>query len=179
MLPIGHAALGSALAAGTAQVLNVSPSLELIAAGAVLGNLPDIDLFFNGLKSGFSKGKFISGHREILHYPVIFTGAGVLAGFILGGLFWALVVGFCVLGHFLADSFGSKGVYWLYPFSKKRFLFPIALGLSDNWPREKVAELGWLGMFKFYYWLPTHRAGQLEWLIIALSLGYLVLIFML
>lgn len=178
MLPIGHAALGSALAVGVAQVFNVTPDLGLIAAGAVLGNLPDIDLFLNGLRSGFSKGKFIVGHREILHYPVLFTGAGALAGFILGGSFWALVVALSFLGHYLADSFGSKGVYWLYPFSKKRFSFPVALGLTTNWPQQKVEKLGWTRMLKFYYWFPTHRAGRLEWLIIVLSLGYLVLIFM-
>ena len=86
---------------------------------------------FFGLSCCTSMFVTLSKHRRETHsglamlvlllpniYIVRFTPPGLFTSVLLSG--WG---GFCIgwLSHLVADSFNSKGVPWLYPFSKKYF----------------------------------------------------------
>lgn len=87
--------------------------------------LPDIDL---AVEEAYFKlrGKKLQkhDHRDIFHYPIIYLLVGATVLLLLVSEVWALTFVVISLFHFLHDSIGiGWGVYWLYPFSDKRYSF--------------------------------------------------------
>lgn len=96
--------------------------------GALVGLSPDLDIFtsYNVMSGGVYQKKH--HHEKIPHYPLLILPVIALIGGLLiilcNGdslpIFWVIVVGSCLLWHYLHDSkwTGGHGINWLYPFSR-------------------------------------------------------------
>ena len=97
--------------------------------GIFFSLLPDIDLFL--LKAGIVKLK--DHHQFPTHYPLVFLPTICILVFfvtlIQGALhpgFWASVAGFCLLFHYLDDTWGrtsGTGLRWAMPWDSNHYSF--------------------------------------------------------
>lgn len=98
------------------------------ALSAFLGVAPDFDFFlllFTGKKY---RRKVVTHHEYPTHWPLLMVPLATAAGWIFGGVFWALAAGIIVFLHFLHDTEGVLGagdnsIGWLKPFSSKYYGF--------------------------------------------------------
>ena len=96
----------------------------LFTAGTILGNAPDLDIFFSFLKNKSVGVSSIKGHRDnITHVPFLWLILGIIVWFsstsdfykTLGILLWL-----CPWIHLICDSiFTDTGVRWFAPFTKR------------------------------------------------------------
>ena len=126
----GHIAAGylTALGVVTLSGLTLTPNeqITLLTLGALLGDGPDLDVFFSFLKKKTTSVTALTGHRDhITHIPLLWLAIGLFIflltdsnfGKVLGLLLWL-----CPWSHFVCDSiFSSVGIGWLKPFSKKEY----------------------------------------------------------
>ncbi|MES2223806.1 MAG: metal-dependent hydrolase [Patescibacteria group bacterium] len=126
----GHIAAGylTALGVVTFAGFSLTPNEQalLLTLGSLLGDAPDIDVFYSFLKKKTTGISALQGHRDhITHMPLLWLLIGLFVyvftdsnfGKVLGLLIWL-----CSWSHLLCDSiFSSVGIQWLKPFSEKRF----------------------------------------------------------
>lgn len=139
----GHIAAGYLTTIGviavTGYLLSPHEHLLLLSAGTLLGDAPDVDVFFNFLEKKTIKTFGLKGHRDhITHAPIFWFVLGIFVfiistsnfGKILGLLLWL-----CPWSHFVCDSvFSTSGIKWLWPFSKKEFtLLKYQALFPKNW----------------------------------------------
>lgn len=139
----GHIAAGYLTALGVVTFAGVpfSPNEQaiLLTLGALLGDGPDLDVFFNFFKKKTIGVTALQGHRDIVtHMPLLWLVVGLLVfivtdsafGHVLGILLWL-----CPWSHFVCDTiFSSTGIGWLKPFSKTEFaLFRRPDFVPMNW----------------------------------------------
>lgn len=95
-----------------------SASLLLLALGAALAVLPDIDLFDS---LGRRKPLDLTHRNTVFHSPLILL---VLPAIVLSffSSFWTLVWALPILFHYLHDTIDNfGGIAWFSPFSKTKF----------------------------------------------------------
>ncbi|MDB5204778.1 MAG: hypothetical protein JWP09_806 [Candidatus Taylorbacteria bacterium] len=139
----GHIAAGylTALGVVTFSGIALSPNEQalLLTLGALLGDGPDVDLFYSFFKKKTTNVGALKGHRDhITHMPLLWLLIGLFVfiltvsnfGKVLGILLWL-----CPWSHLLCDSlFSDVGVAWLRPFSNKGFtLFKRPETFPANW----------------------------------------------
>lgn len=115
------------------------PGLLIAAAGFSL--LPDVDSIV-----GFLAGDFGRYHNNVTHS--IFVGVAVSLAFAYlmkwwrgAFTFWFLFMLICYNLHVLMDAATwSRGVMAFWPFSERRFLFPVTLFHGLHWSQ------GWLSV---------------------------------
>lgn len=114
-----------------------SPLLLVFGVAAAL--LPDIDIL-PGLR------RSVHDHRSFTHYPALYVPVTLVMYVLLGPLY-AAVFALCVYAHLIHDTIGiGWGVAWLWPLSRRRFLFPEKgrrqrHGLLMSWTPEEEAAL--------------------------------------
>jgi len=115
-------AIGILLAVWTSVNFNVALSFWVFPAVLFI-LLPDVDFFIELFKRGSVGKEGIKEHRRITHYPLAYIPVVILI-FLLFGKLWGLIFSLAVALHFIHDSavFGW-GVQWLWPFSKKHYIF--------------------------------------------------------
>lgn len=114
---ITHAALGAA--AGEA-ILGKQMGWRAALSGAIIANIPDLDLLAGLFTSQFD---LLLIHRGVTHSLVFCLIAGAILGWALHQRFfwvnfqrltWMSVI--CLLSHVLLDTFNSMGTQLFYPF---------------------------------------------------------------
>ncbi len=122
---------------GVHTSLGYAPSLGLGIAATLL---PDLDYIWAWLRKRRLPD---SSHRDLLHYPLLFTPAVGVLGLIFSpelGLLFALGA----LAHFLHDSVGiGFGLKWLYPFKKNSYLFLFQAKTPNNKSMPKKRFYSW------------------------------------
>jgi hypothetical protein len=154
--------VGVLLALGVAEYFGIPASPWLIAFGIAAALLPDIDVLTILLTKRWH-------HRTYTHYPLLWLPMCALA-FVLLPLPYATLLTLGVYAHLIHDTFGIGwwGIAWLWPFSRRRFLFfpekerRESVGVIASWvPEEEPpvsdakASLGWI---KHYYLRPNMLA---------------------
>lgn len=152
--------------------------------GVVSCLLPDIDFIWKLLTDKI-RGKSLQTkfHRDGLHYPLLFIPIVIFIGLLFNP--WvALILGVGCVTHFIHDSIGvGWGVKWLYPFSKKSYMFLYVAGVPTNKEmprklfysfndveREKlIIEYGDPNWIKHIYLRP-HIFGFIEYAVFAIGL---------
>jgi len=140
---------GILLAILTTELFNLPLTTAFLVGGIVFALLMDINYIFHLGKGGSSKN--IHKHRDLLHHPLLYIPLGIsLISFF--NFTWAILFGLCSFVHFMHDSIGiGWGVQWLYPFSKKYYVFfyhyrPSHVGgasfeLIQSWKHEDIDDL--------------------------------------
>ena len=128
MTKITHAIAGLVVAAGCVEMSKNYPAAYVfpaLAAGAIGGTFPDIDLFM-----GDARKDTVWKHRGIVHTPLFLTFLLILVAIGENRLFTNVPVDFfyldfifalSFLSHLLLDSLNIIGIMWFYPFSKKAY----------------------------------------------------------
>jgi membrane-bound metal-dependent hydrolase YbcI (DUF457 family) len=139
LLDIGVGILSSI---ALSRFFGISLSVAFISAGILFALLPDIDFLASFKKSMGAKGH---EHRDILHYPLLFTPIGTI---ILSFFNYQLAILFALTTflHFVHDSIGiGWGVQWLYPFSRNHYAFLYQYDSPQKlvyvWTPEEVKKL--------------------------------------
>ena len=179
---IGIGILISVLAS---HIYGVSLSPQLVAISVLANLIPDLDVFVELAKRGRVGGRVQGHHRELSHFPLTFIPV-VGAVYYFLGQFWAFIIGFNLLAHFLHDSIGMGwGIKWLWPFSKRSYkLFSNKQGsligseFIVSWePRELkevIAKYGDDHWFRNFY-LKLHPVFIIELIVFALGVFILIL----
>jgi inner membrane protein len=143
--------------------------------GAVMNNLPDIDMVANFWKSDAAA---LLSHRGITHSILFAVAATPLIAFILRRRVknntlsprgWMLLVGHGLFLHIIMDAFTTYGTGWFEPFSHHRvsfntlfilepsFMLPLLIAFilllilrSGPWPRRKIISLSALALSALY-----------------------------
>ena len=162
MLPTGHIAGGYLFTKAVLKILpnNLSDQRkeQLARLGAVLGFLPDIDVFYAFYKSAaLTINHSVANHRLYLtHTPLIWLVLGLVISF----LFWkkpfwkhfGLIVWVGAWSHMLLDSI-DYGVRWLWPISEKTYaLISGNIGVSAQ---ANNFFSYWFGFLTVYSLTPT------------------------
>lgn len=162
MLPLGHVAGGYLLSKTILKIFpsNLSEASKetLSCWGAILGFLPDIDIFFAFYQTGsLTINHTVADHRLYLtHTPLIW----LVLGLVISLLFWnkpfwknfGLIVWVGTWSHMLFDSI-DYGVRWLWPITEKTYAI-----MSGNIVVNAQANnfFGyWLEFLKAYSSTPT------------------------
>jgi hypothetical protein len=117
----------------------LTPQLLLLSIIAAL--LPDIDIV--------TKVWGQWQHRKLTHYPAVYLPL-VLIVYLLFGTSYATLLFLGVFLHLVHDTVGiGWGVSWLWPFTKRRFLF-----FPEKGRRKRY---GW-----FMSWLPENQKNIIE-----------------
>ena len=94
----------------------------MLLAGIAFSLGPDADFLLHYIKHGISRHDY--KHRNGLHFPLLYVPIGTFLMYFLGGQAWATLFLMASLSHFIHDSIAiGWGIKWLYPFSKKNFIF--------------------------------------------------------
>lgn len=140
--------------------------------------LPDSDFVWRL----FRKGDTDSTHRDLLHYPLLFTPVVFAVGLTIG-MEVALVLALGSLLHFIHDSFGvGFGVKWLHPFKKNSYMFlyrastpsnkdmpkKLIYSWTDDERRIAIKKYGYPGWIRHIYFR-IHPFGLLEYAVFALG----------
>jgi inner membrane protein len=127
--PVGHTIAGLCGYVLLARGVVPRHRMKLLLASVVLSNLPDID-FLPGLFWG-SLGMF---HRQATHSLVAALVSGLLVGILMKkrnfpAWPWGLWAFSLYLSHIFLDMLidSSRGVQFLWPFSRSYLSFPIAI----------------------------------------------------
>ena len=103
------------LSLGVAEYFGVEATPLLILFGIAVLLLPDIDVITLPFGTWY--------HRTFTHYPTVYIPPAVLAYVFLDPLY-ATIFTLGVYAHLIHDTVGiGWGVAWLWPFSKRKFLF--------------------------------------------------------
>lgn len=108
---------------------------------------PDLDYLIYLIKKRGKSDQMDHGHRDILHYPLIFIPLGILI-LLPFGTKWSVLFGLGAFLHFLHDSVGiglGWGIQWLWPFSKNYYYF----FRKSLWTEKRGLPLRFL-----YVWKP-------------------------
>jgi hypothetical protein len=131
MLPPGHIAAGYLTAYALIKITgyNLTPTQidQLLLMGAVIGFIPDLDIFTAFAKiRGFRIELDKADHRHYLtHAPILWLAAGLLILFLSVDPFlktFGLLVWLASWSHFFMDTL-QYGIMWFWPFSKRLFAF--------------------------------------------------------
>lgn len=151
-----------------------------LTVGVLASLLPDVDYIWRLL---FGDRSPDTSHRDMLHYPLLFTPVVGIIGLLFSnevGL--TLVAG--SLAHFIHDSFGvGFGVKWLYPFNKKSymFLFQASTPANKDMPKQLVyvwdddqrahmiKKYGYKHWIRYVYFRP-HPFGIFEYAVLVLGI---------
>lgn len=100
----------------------------LLTAGTLLGDAPDIDVFFGFIKNKSTKVTSLKGHRDhITHVPLLWLFLGLSIWMISTSDFYktlGLLLWVCPWSHLICDSvFTDTGVRWFAPFTQKSVMF--------------------------------------------------------
>ena len=142
---------------------------ELLVLGGILFALsPDADFILHYFKNGISREDY--QHRNMIHYPLLFLPIGTLVAYLIAGKVWAVLFFVGALSHFVHDSIAiGWGIKWLYPFSKKNYVFlyhyskvkkrglrKLVFAFDKNTLNEVVAEHWGDDWFRdiYYHWHP-------------------------
>lgn len=130
---------------------NIQITLLWVLFGIVTVLLPDIDIFYYGIRKLLSK-KTIYNHRSFTHYPIVYIPL-ILVTYYIFGLHVAMLFGFAIYFHLLHDTLWlGWGIIWFYPFSTRRFKFfpdrngEISSKLLMTWTQKEESEI-----FKKYH----------------------------
>lgn len=151
MILPGHLAAGYITTFVTVTALGYSftPTEQtlLLTAGTLLGDAPDLDVFFNFFKKTSIGVSSLKGHRDhITHIPLLWLVLGVIIWFSSTSDFYktlGLLLWLCPWSHLLCDSiFTDTGVRWFAPFSEKKVM--TFKKQTENFPSS------WLDLFYKY-----------------------------
>lgn len=156
MLPPGHLA-GGFLAGKLASIwvpeLNQPTYLILTT---LFGAFPDLDFFLVFYK----KGKFIAddkiNHHDFpSHAPLLYVAIFVI-WIVLFPHTKLIAIAFILgtLSHFVLDTITTEGIWWLYPFSKKKFSLIRDPKISQH--DDKFLDF-WIYFVKQYSKLPSFK----------------------
>lgn len=118
-------ALGIFAAIVTGEIFSVPVGWSMVLGGIFFAVLPDLDFILVYLTKGRSRVMYEDAyqHRIFPHKPLVFIPLG-MAAISFFSLSWAILFGLGIFFHLLHDSIGiGRGIQWLYPFSKKHFVF--------------------------------------------------------
>lgn len=124
----GHLAAGYITTFFTITTLGYSftPTEQtlLLSIGTLLGDAPDLDVFFNFLKNKSIKVFSLKGHRDhITHIPLLWLLIGAMVWLTSSSDFYktfGILLWLCPWSHLLCDSiFTDTGVRWFAPFTQK------------------------------------------------------------
>ncbi len=122
-----------------------------LVIGVVSTLLPDLDFIWTYI----TKNKTDTRHRDLLHYPLIFTPIVFALGLLVSQEV-AIVLALGSLAHFIHDSFGiGFGLKWLFPFRKNSYLFFFQTSTPKNIDMPKPKK--WV-----YSWTDTQRNKMIE-----------------
>ena len=126
--------------------LGVDIPLPLYVLGAFLAVLPDMDLMSTVL---WARPVDWNHHETLFHKPIVVLPLVIAVGISLGLVFghtqlYAEVFFFCVLWHFIHDSFPYGGITWGWPLSPLYFTVTGAERPSDFEKRMRVPHPDWL-----------------------------------
>lgn len=116
-------AVGIFIAIWASGFYNIPLSWWLLFWAVFMALLPDIDVVVEEIYFRLTGRKLQKhDHRDIFHYPLFYLLSGaIILIFFVGGM-WASIFIIISSLHFLHDSIGiGWGVYWLYPFSTRRY----------------------------------------------------------
>lgn len=147
---------GIIIAHALCKLFSVSPSMLIYGSAALIALAPDISIL-GQLISG--KKSLNSHHRELTHYPLLIIPVFAMIAWF--SLFWAALVGLCLLAHFLDDTADPGGVKWLAPFTQRSFQIltvergPLKLKdwLERYYLRPTVKSLGSIVLSTIAAWL--------------------------
>lgn len=94
--------------------------------------LPDLDFLF--YHSIYPINRFSHKHRRLFHLPLLYIFLGIFILKIINADL-PLYISFITISlyHFLHDTFSlGFGIQWLYPFTKKHFLFNKEINTSKK-----------------------------------------------
>lgn len=115
--------IGLVLTAIIGWATGATPSVLLITVGMIGSLWPDVDAIIWKLR-GKKMDHLAHQHRDLLHYPLIFTPLLSMAvGWILG---WQAGTLFAVatLAHFTHDTIGHAwGIRWFYPLDSRYWCY--------------------------------------------------------
>jgi membrane-bound metal-dependent hydrolase YbcI (DUF457 family) len=139
MLWLGHIALGYLASKLVISLLGIplSPNQadSLILIGMMAAILPDIDLVPFFLRHKSFKIQKDKSHRKVWsHAPLLWAFLIIIVASFLKSQFALMSVLVFLIGslsHFLADSI-EYGVFWLWPFSKKKVYIREANGNGNG-----------------------------------------------
>lgn len=118
------------------------PGLLIAAAGFSL--LPDVDSIVGFLASDFGRYHNNLTHSFFVGGAVSLVFAGVMKGWRGAFTFWFLFMLACYSLHVLMDSATwSRGVMAFWPFSERRFLFPITIFHGLHWSQGWLSSRHW------------------------------------
>ncbi len=187
-LDIGIGILVSILAG---ELFDVSLAPLLIGVGIIFALLPDLDIIVDLTMRVLRKRKRLD-HREVWHYPLIFIPSVALLIYLVSSPIYVFMFVMITLLHFLHDSMGiGWGVYWLYPFSDKRYSFIYQYDvfkhkfepkkLVYSWTPQEVQKLSdefgdpkWIKTI--YFKLHPYALAEIIFFLAALLILYLQLI---
>lgn len=126
-------AFGIYLAIAANSILDIPLTLFSVVLLILFTLSPDLDAIISAIKRG-NLGDENHFHRNLMHYPLIFTPAGAVLTVVILGKEYAILFVLASIFHFLHDSIGTGwGVRWLYPFSKKNYKLFYQV---DTWKKE-------------------------------------------
>jgi hypothetical protein len=148
-LDIGVGALFSLL---VSHLFGFHATIFFVLLGILFVLLPDVDIIPIFWRTEYD-------HRSFTHYPVIYIPPALLL-YVLGGPVYGTLFVLCIFAHFIHDTIGiGWGVAWLWPFSKRKFLFPERsrrdqYGLFMTWLPEE--EKGMAARWHDPHWIRTY-----------------------
>lgn len=167
MILPGHLAAGYVATFLTITTLGYSftPTEQtlLLTAGTLLGDAPDVDVFFSFIKHKSVKVHSLKGHRDhITHIPLLWLLLGLSIWISSTSDFYktlGLLLWFCPWSHLICDSiFTDTGVRWFAPFTQKSAMF--FKRKNEDFP------LNWKNLFYKYAQNPLF---YLEFSVVALA----------
>jgi hypothetical protein len=148
--------VGIILSLGAAQGFGVEATPMFMTTGILFALLPDIDILPIFWRTSYD-------HRSYPHYPIVHVPIAIGIYMLFGPVFTTLYV-LCLLAHFIHDTVGlGWGIAWLWPFSRRRFIFLPAARMSRGWfqswlPEEETTFTydyrvdSWI---RYYYFRPS------------------------
>jgi hypothetical protein len=142
--------VGACIASAALAAWGMHPGLWQLAAGSVLGVLPDFDIVAPILLGRENLGNH---HTTLMHRPLFLVPAASLCAYLIGGPEWALIAFLCVAWHYLHDTppLSTGGIAWLWPLDS-RYISPW------GWSAPHAGGMSHHAWLKKYWLTPSPRS---------------------